>query len=46
MRVVESWDDQLGVTTTRPAAYGWPVDIPDDAALADLLARNGGLAGP
>ena len=28
------------------AAYGWPVDIPDDAALAHLLARNGGLAGP
>ena len=28
------------------AAYGWPADIADDAALADLLARNGGLAGP
>ena len=25
---------------------GWPVDIPDDAALAHLLARSGGLAGP
>ena len=28
------------------AAYGWPADIADDAVLADLLARNGGLAGP
>ena len=29
------------------AAYGWPADIADDAALADLLARNGAaLAGP
>ena len=28
------------------AAYGWPADIADDPALADLLARNGGLAGP
>ena len=28
------------------AAYGWPADITDDEVLADLLARNGGLAGP
>ena len=28
------------------AAYGWPADIGDDEVLADLLARNGGLAGP
>ena len=28
------------------AAYGWPADITDDTALAELLARNGGLAGP
>ena len=28
------------------AAYGWPTDLSDDAALAELLARNGGLAGP
>ena len=28
------------------AAYGWPADISDDAALSELLARNGGLAGP
>ena len=26
------------------AAYGWPADISDDAALSELLARNGGLA--
>ena len=28
------------------AAYGWPADIMDEKVLADLLARNGGLAGP
>ena len=28
------------------AAYGWPADVTDDAALADLLTRNGGLTSP
>ena len=33
-------DAHAQLDTAVAAAYGWPSDITDDAALMDLLARN------